>query len=53
MTDVSRCGFGARFAELRVDADTGEVRMSWMPGLLACGRIVDPTTGRLEKLPPR
>ena len=34
--------FGAQFAEVRVDVDTGEVRVPRMLGAFAAGRIVNP-----------
>ena len=42
--------FGAHFAEVRVDADTGEVRVSRLLGVYAAGRIVNPTTARSQFL---
>lgn len=36
--------FGAHFAEVRVDPDTGEVRVSRFVGAFACGRIVNAKT---------
>ncbi len=44
----SRHAFGAHFAEVRVDADTGEVRVSRLLGVYAVGRIVNPTTARSQ-----
>jgi xanthine dehydrogenase YagR molybdenum-binding subunit len=46
----SRHAFGAHFAEVRVDADTGEVRVSRLLGVYAAGRIVNPTTARSQLL---
>ena len=40
--------FGAQFAEVRVDADTGEVRVSRMLGVFSVGRIVNPLTARSQ-----
>ncbi len=40
--------FGAHFAEVRVDADTGEVRVPRMLGTFAVGRIVNPRTARSQ-----
>ncbi|MDQ3676274.1 MAG: xanthine dehydrogenase family protein molybdopterin-binding subunit [Actinomycetota bacterium] len=40
--------FGAHFAEVRVDADTGEVRVPRMLGMFAAGRIVNPRTARSQ-----
>ena len=40
--------FGAHFAEVRVDADTGEVRVPRMLGMFAVGRVVNPRTARSQ-----
>jgi xanthine dehydrogenase YagR molybdenum-binding subunit len=40
--------FGAHFAEVRVDTDTGEVRVPRMLGMFAAGRIVNPRTARSQ-----
>jgi xanthine dehydrogenase YagR molybdenum-binding subunit len=45
---VARHSFGAQFAEVRVDADTGEVRVPRMTGVFACGRIINPKTARSQ-----
>jgi xanthine dehydrogenase YagR molybdenum-binding subunit len=45
---VSSHAFGAQFAEVRVDADTGEVRVPRMAGVFACGRIINPKTARSQ-----
>jgi xanthine dehydrogenase YagR molybdenum-binding subunit len=45
---LARHGFGAQFAEVRVDPTTGEVRVSRMVGVFANGRIVNPTTARSQ-----
>lgn len=42
--------FGAQFAEVRVDADTGEVRVPRLFGVFAAGRIVNAKTGRSQLL---
>ncbi|WP_306210570.1 xanthine dehydrogenase family protein molybdopterin-binding subunit [Actinoplanes sp. RD1] len=42
--------FGAHFAEVRVDADTGEVRVSRLLGVYAAGRILNPRTARSQFL---
>jgi xanthine dehydrogenase YagR molybdenum-binding subunit len=47
---VARHGFGAQFVEVRVDVDTGEVRVPRALGVFACGRIVNPTTARSQFL---
>jgi xanthine dehydrogenase YagR molybdenum-binding subunit len=46
--DFAMHAFGAHFAEVRVDADTGEVRVSRMLGVFAAGRIVNPRTARSQ-----
>jgi xanthine dehydrogenase YagR molybdenum-binding subunit len=45
---LARHGFGAQFVEVRVDADTGEVRVPRALGVFACGRIVNATTARSQ-----
>jgi xanthine dehydrogenase YagR molybdenum-binding subunit len=40
--------FGACFAEARVDADTGEVRVPRMTAVFAAGRIINPKTARSQ-----
>jgi xanthine dehydrogenase YagR molybdenum-binding subunit len=42
--------FGAQFAEVRVDADTGEVRVPRMLGVFAVGRIINAKTARSQLL---
>ena len=46
----SRNAFGAQFAEVAVDADTGEVRVTRLLGVFAAGRIVNPRTARSQFL---
>jgi xanthine dehydrogenase YagR molybdenum-binding subunit len=46
--DVSRHAFGAQFAEVRVDVDTGEVRVPRLLGAFAAGRILNPLTARSQ-----
>ncbi|MET7707588.1 xanthine dehydrogenase family protein molybdopterin-binding subunit [Micromonospora sp. NPDC005413] len=45
---LPRYAYGAQFAEVRVDADTGEVRLNRMLGVFAAGRVVNPTTARSQ-----
>jgi xanthine dehydrogenase YagR molybdenum-binding subunit len=45
---LSRHAFGAQFAEVRVDADTGEIRVPRLLGVFAAGRIVNPRTARSQ-----
>jgi xanthine dehydrogenase YagR molybdenum-binding subunit len=40
--------FGACFAEARVDADSGEVRVPRMTAIFAAGRIINPKTARSQ-----
>src|SRR5499433_1432402 len=42
--------FGAHFAEVGVDRDTGEVRVRRMLGVFAAGRILNPKTARSQML---
>jgi xanthine dehydrogenase YagR molybdenum-binding subunit len=44
----ARHSFGAQFCEVRVDTATGEVRVSRMFGVFACGRILNPLTARSQ-----
>jgi len=44
----ARFSFGAQFAEVRVDADTGEVRVPRLLGVFAAGRIVSPAQARSQ-----
>jgi xanthine dehydrogenase YagR molybdenum-binding subunit len=46
----ARHAFGAQFCEVRVNADTGEVRVARMLGVFACGRILNPLTSRSQFL---
>jgi xanthine dehydrogenase YagR molybdenum-binding subunit len=45
---LGRYAFGAQFAEVRVDADTGEVRVTRLLGVFAAGHIVNATTARSQ-----
>jgi xanthine dehydrogenase YagR molybdenum-binding subunit len=40
--------YGAQFAEVRVHADTGEVRVPRMLGVFAVGRVINPRTARSQ-----
>lgn len=44
----SQYTYGASFAEVGVDADTGEVRLRRMLGVFAAGRILNPKTARSQ-----
>ena len=46
--DYSRHSYGAQFAEVRVDVDTGEIRVPRMLGVFAAGRIVNGRTARSQ-----
>ncbi|WUI01165.1 xanthine dehydrogenase family protein molybdopterin-binding subunit [Spirillospora sp. NBC_00431] len=46
--EYARHAFGAQFAEVEVDADTGEVRVRRMLGVFAAGRIINPLTARSQ-----
>ena len=46
--DFARYAFGAQFADVRVNAVTGEVRVSRMLGMFAAGRIVNPRLARSQ-----
>ncbi|PWR14732.1 xanthine dehydrogenase [Micromonospora sicca] len=45
---LPRYAYGAHFCEVRVDADTGEVRVPRLLGVFAAGRVVNPTTARSQ-----
>ncbi|HEY5299808.1 MAG TPA: molybdopterin cofactor-binding domain-containing protein [Acetobacteraceae bacterium] len=40
--------FGAQFAEVRVNEDTGEIRVPRMLGVFSVGRIINPRTARSQ-----
>ncbi|WP_141582109.1 xanthine dehydrogenase family protein molybdopterin-binding subunit [Actinomadura sp. WMMA1423] len=46
--EYARHAFGAQFAEVEVDVDTGEVRVRRMLGVFAAGRIINPKTARSQ-----
>ncbi|RNG11830.1 xanthine dehydrogenase family protein molybdopterin-binding subunit [Streptomyces botrytidirepellens] len=48
LAQKERHSFGAQFAEVAVDAATGEVRVRRMLGIFAAGRIVNPLTARSQ-----
>jgi xanthine dehydrogenase YagR molybdenum-binding subunit len=48
MDDVDRHAYGAHFAEVRVDLDSGEIAVSRMTGVFAAGRILNPRTARSQ-----
>lgn len=45
---LAKHAFGAQFVEVRVDVDTGEVRVPRLVGVFACGRIINPKTARSQ-----
>jgi xanthine dehydrogenase YagR molybdenum-binding subunit len=47
-TGFARHAFGAQFAEVHVDLDTGEVRVPRLLGVFAAGRILDATLARSQ-----
>ncbi len=46
--ELARHGFGAQFAEVRIDRETGEVRVPRLLGIFAVGRIINPMTARSQ-----
>jgi xanthine dehydrogenase YagR molybdenum-binding subunit len=46
----AHAAFGAQFAEVGVDRDTGEVRIRRMLGVFAAGRILNPKTARSQMI---
>ena len=44
----SMYSFGAQFAEVRVDADLGQIRVSRMTGVFAAGKILNALTARSQ-----
>jgi xanthine dehydrogenase YagR molybdenum-binding subunit len=45
---LAKHAFGAQFVEVRVNIDTGEVRVPRALGVFACGRIINPKTARSQ-----
>jgi xanthine dehydrogenase YagR molybdenum-binding subunit len=48
--DYSQNGFGAHFAEVSVDCDTGEIRVRRMLAVFAAGRILNAKTARSQMI---
>ncbi|GHJ42488.1 xanthine dehydrogenase family protein molybdopterin-binding subunit [Streptomyces sp. TS71-3] len=48
--DHARSAFGAHFAEVQVDTDSGEVRIRRMLGVFAAGHVLNARTGRSQFL---
>ncbi|WP_280346490.1 xanthine dehydrogenase family protein molybdopterin-binding subunit, partial [Nocardia neocaledoniensis] len=46
--DFSTHAFGAHFAEVEVDTDTGEIRVPRVVAVFAAGRIINPRTARSQ-----
>jgi xanthine dehydrogenase YagR molybdenum-binding subunit len=46
--ELSRHGFGAQFAEVRVNVHTGEIRVPRLLGVFATGAILNPKTARSQ-----
>src|SRR6202163_2761283 len=49
-TDFSQQSYGAHFAEVGVDVDTGEVRLRRMLGVFTAGRVLNPKTARSQAI---
>lgn len=47
---LTRSAYGAQFAEVRVDVDSGEVRLARLLGVFAASRIVNPRLARSQFL---
>jgi xanthine dehydrogenase YagR molybdenum-binding subunit len=45
---LSKHAFGAQFVEVRVNRDTGEIRVPRALGVFAAGRIINPKTARSQ-----
>jgi len=50
LPNLLRHSFGAQFAEVRVDSDTGEIRVPRMLGVFAAGTILNPKIARSQFL---
>jgi xanthine dehydrogenase YagR molybdenum-binding subunit len=48
--DFSQQSYGAHFAEVGVDVDTGEVRLRRMLGVFAAGRVLNAKTARSQAI---
>jgi xanthine dehydrogenase YagR molybdenum-binding subunit len=49
-TDFSQQSYGAHFAEVGVDVDTGEVRVRRMLGVFTAGRVLNAKTARSQAI---
>jgi xanthine dehydrogenase YagR molybdenum-binding subunit len=45
---LAKHAFGAQFVEVRVNVDTGEIRVPRILGVFACGRIINAKTARSQ-----
>ena len=50
LKDYSQQSYGANFAEVGVDADTGEIRLRRMLGVFTAGRILNEKTARSQAI---
>ena len=50
LKDFSQQSYGANFAEVGVDADTGEVRLRRMLGVFTAGRVLNEKTARSQAI---
>ncbi|MDB5447592.1 MAG: xanthine dehydrogenase family protein molybdopterin-binding subunit [Phenylobacterium sp.] len=50
MEDYAQCAYGACFAEMAVDIDTGEPRLRRMLGVFTAGRILNARTARSQAI---
>ncbi|HET6306689.1 MAG TPA: xanthine dehydrogenase family protein molybdopterin-binding subunit [Rhodopila sp.] len=50
LKDYSQQSYGAHFAEVGVDADTGEIRLRRMLGVFTAGRILNEKTARSQAI---
>ncbi len=50
LRDFSQQSYGAHFAEVGVDADTGEVRLRRMLGVFTAGRVLNEKTARSQAI---
>jgi xanthine dehydrogenase YagR molybdenum-binding subunit len=50
LKDFSQQSYGAQFAEVGIDVDTGEIRVSRMLGVFTAGRILNEKTARSQAI---
>jgi xanthine dehydrogenase YagR molybdenum-binding subunit len=50
LTDFSQQSYGAHFAEVGVDVDTGEIRVRRMLGVFTAGRVLNAKTARSQAI---